>query len=465
MSKTTDICATSATIYFLTVETRIPYRFGTEELKRVTCVRVSIDVESRDGRRSTGWGEAPLSAQWAWPSQSTFVARQDAMMSLCMELAKQWAGFDYPGHPMEVGHAFLTDVLTGALGDLNRGREEDMPWLAALVCNSAFDLALHDAYGHLVGKSIYDTYDAEHLNLDLSRYLTPGKNSEADFNGRYPADFLVNPKPATVPAWHAVGGNDLLNDSERTGDEPDDGYPVVLDEWIRRDGLNCLKIKLTGQEEGWDYDRIVEIGRISNEHDVDWLCTDFNCTVKTAEYVNDILDRLLADHPRTYQKILYVEQPFPYDLERNPIDAHSVSARKPLYMDESAHDWRLLDIGRNRGWTGVALKTCKTQTVAILSMCWARAHGMGLMVQDLTNPMLAQIPHALLAAHAGTVMGLETNSMQFYPDASLPEAEIHPGIYSRKNGVLDVTTLSEPGFGYKVDQIARELPEPATTFG
>jgi hypothetical protein len=55
--------------------------------------------------------------------------------------------------------------------------------------------------------------------------------------------------------------------------------------------------------------------------------------------------------------------------------------------------------------------------------------------------------------------------MQFYPDASLPEAEIHPGIYSRKNGVLDVTTLSEPGFGYKVDQIARELPEPATTFG
>jgi L-alanine-DL-glutamate epimerase-like enolase superfamily enzyme len=239
----------------------------------------------------------------------------------------------------------------------------------------------------------------------------------------------------------------------------------VLDEWIRRDGLNCLKIKLTGQEEGWDYDRIVEIGRIANERGVNWLCTDFNCTVKTAEYVNDILDRLLADHPTTYQKILYVEQPFPYDLEQNPIDAHSVSARKPLYMDESAHDWRLLDIGRNRGWTGVALKTCKTQTVAILSMCWARAHGMGLMVQDLTNPMLAQIPHALLAAHAGTVMGLETNSMQFYPDASLPEADVHPGIYSRRDGVLDVSTVTEPGFGYEVGRIARELPEPAATFG
>ena len=33
--------------------------------------------------------------------------------------------------------------------------------------------------------------------------------------------------------------------------------------------------------------------------------------------------------------ILYVEQPFPYDLETYRIDVHSVSARKPLFMDES----------------------------------------------------------------------------------------------------------------------------------
>ena len=89
---------------------------------------------------------------------------------------------------------------------------------------------------------------------------------------------------------------------------------------------------------------------------------------------------------------------------------------------------------------------------------------MGLMVQDLTNPMLAQIPHALLAAHVGTVMGLETNSMQFYPDASLPEAAVHPGIYRRNGGVLDVSTVTAPGFGYEVDRIDRELPEPAATF-
>ena len=35
--------------------------------------------------------------------------------------------------------------------------------------------------------------------------------------------------------------------------------------------------------------------------------------------------------------------------------------------------------------------------------CWTKEHGMLLMVQDLTNPMLATIPHVLPAAHVGTV--------------------------------------------------------------
>jgi hypothetical protein len=158
--------------------------------------------------------------------------------------------------------------------------------------------------------------------------------------------------------------------------------------------------------------------------------------------------------------MLYVEQPFPYDLEKHRIDVHSVSARKPLFMDESAHDWRLVRMGRSLGWTGVALKTCKTQTGAILSLCWARAHGMGLMVQDLSNPMMAQISHVLLGAHAGTIMGVESNGMQFYPEASRPEAAVHPGLYSRRQGMLDLSTIQGPGFGYRVGEIKRALPEP-----
>ena len=143
----------------------------------------------------------------------------------------------------------------------------------------------------------------------------------------------------------------------------------------------------------------------------------------------------------------------------------SVSARKPLFLDESAHDWEFVKLGRRLGWSGAALKTCKTQTGALLSLCWAKAHGMPLMVQDLTNPMLAMLPHVRLAAHAGTIQGVECNAMQFYPDASLPEAAAHPGIYARRNGQLDLSTLSGHGFGYQLSKMARILSEPAAAFG
>ena len=75
--------------------------------------------------------------------------------------------------------------------------------------------------------------------------------------------------------------------------------------------------------------------------------------------------------------------------------------------------------------------------------------------------MLAQIPHALLAAHAGTIMGVETNGMQFYPAASLPEAAVHPGLFRRRDGKLDLSSVSGPGFGYHLDEIERTLPAPA----
>jgi len=340
-----------------------------------------------------------------------------------------------------------------------------MPWLAALVCCSPFDIALHDAYGILHRKPVYETYGPPYLSHDLADFLDPAVDCGVDFHGRYPRDYLVLDRPSRLPAWHLVGGLDPLDEADLTGGEPCDGYPVTLVDWIARDGLRCLKIKLRGTDADWDYDRLVKVGQIARSNGVHWLASDFNCLVTAPSYVNGILDQLRSRHPDIYQMLLYVEQPFPYDLEKNQIDVHSVSARKPLFMDESAHDWRLVRLGRQLGWSGVALKTCKTQTGALLTLCWAKAHGMDLMVQDLTNPMLAQIPHVLLAAHAGTIMGVETNAMQFYPDASLPEQDVHPGLYRRRDGSVELSTISGPGFGYHLGGIRRELPPPVVSVG
>jgi len=464
--KQTDIQVTGARLYFLPVETRVPLKFGPETLTHVTCARVRMTVRDAAGRAAVGWGETPLSVQWVWPSDLPYETRHEALKAFCIRLTELWAGFEGAGHPMEIGSAFIESELDRALGDINGSRtDEPMPHLAALVCCSAFDIALHDAYGVLHGRPVYDTYNAEFMNEDLSAFLTPADDADVSFEGKFPADFLDFPRPDVLPAWHLVGGKDLIDPSELTGDEPDDGYPVLLRDWIRRDGLTCLKVKLRGNDAAWDYDRLVTVGRLGLDEGVRCLTSDFNCTVTDPAYVTDILDRLQSEHRDVWDAILYVEQPFPYDLESNQIDVHSVSLRKPLFMDESCHDWRLVRLGRTLGWTGVALKTCKTQTGALLSLCWAKAHGMDLMVQDLTNPMLAQIPHCLLAAHAGTIMGVETNGMQFYPDASLPEAAVHPGLYARRGGNVDLSSIDGAGFGYRLDEIRRDLPDPVAEEG
>lgn len=465
MSLPSDIRVVATSVYFIPVTLRIPLKFGSEVTTSVVCLRTRVRVGDRQGKQADGWGETPMSVSWVWPSKLTVTERTERMKAFSIRLAQKLVAFEGCGHPMEIGYDFQKQVLLQELELANtEAGTEPMPYLAALVCLSAFDIAVHDAFGNLLGRDSYDCYDASHMTRDLASFLEPAEGSGVGFKGRYVKDYLTQDAPKVMPVWHLVGGVDPLTADDLTGSEPKDGYPVQLDEWIKRDGLTCLKVKLRGTDAAWDYDRLVRIGRMSLPHGLRWLSADFNCTVAEPAYVNEILDRLLREEPEIYARTLYVEQPFAYELEHDMLDVRSVSGRKPLFLDESAHDWEFVKLGRSLGWSGVALKTCKTQTGALLSLCWAKAHGMPLMVQDLTNPMLAMIPHVRLAAHAGTIQGVECNGMQFYPEASLPEAAIHPGLYTRRRGVVDLSTIQGSGFGYRLSEIHRTLPEAAAEF-
>ncbi|MBQ9500663.1 MAG: mandelate racemase/muconate lactonizing enzyme family protein [Lentisphaeria bacterium] len=422
---------------FIPVPMRLPLKFGAETVASIQIAHVEMACFG-----SSGIGETPLSAGWAWPSaELSFSFRERMMCEFCRFLADHYPAPETD--PMTSGYGFLCRTLPELHARFNREKNTTLPHLAALICSSAFDIAVHDAFAKAQGLPVYQTYGPQHLRHDLAYFFEDDR-----FAGKYPCDYFVSEPPSVLPVWHLVGGKDLLHESERTGAEPDDGYPVSLEKWIERDGLKCLKIKLTGRDAAWDLDRLLEVGKIAKKYGCDALSPDFNCMVRDPAYVNDILDRLSACDPETCRRLLYVEQPFPYDLEANRIDVHSCSERKPLFMDESAHDWKLVRLGRELGWTGVALKVCKTQTGALLSACWAGEHGMKLMVQDLTNPMLAMMPHVLLAQHIGTIRGVECNAPQFYPEISLPFERKYPGLYERRGGVVDLSSIRGPGFGY-----------------
>ena len=470
MTRQTDVKVTGAAAYLIPVRMRVPLKFGSQVQHSATCVRVAVEVENRDGKRAVGWGETPLGVQWAWPSSADYELRQAAMIRLCLACTKAIAGFGEMGHAMEIGDTFRRDRLGSLANQCGEPSPfEPIPELAALVCLSPIDLAIHDAYGVVHGVDTYATYGPDFLSRDIADFLgadaghaDPGPSL---FRGRFPADFLDPNPPADLLAWHLVGGLDPLDEGDLTGAEPSDGYPVTLTQWIQADGLECLKIKLRGTDLDWDINRLLRVAAIGFAGGVRCFCADFNCTVGDPAYVHAVLNAVASRNPRLIEHLLYVEQPFPYDLKAFPIDVRTVAARTPLFLDESAHNWQYVANGYRLGWNGVALKTCKTQTGALLSLAWAKVHRMRVMVQDLTNPMLAAIPHLRLAAHARTLAGVETNAMQFYPEASSPEAVIHPGIYRRRSGRVDLGSLAGPGFGMRVSEINRMLPEPAIVVG
>ena len=294
------------------------------------------------------------------------------------------------------------------------------------------------------------------MNRDLAQLsgCRRERHAMSIFAGQYPADFLASNPPTRLPAWHLVGGLDPLDASELTGDEPDDGYPVLLADWIGRDGLTCLKVKLRGNDAAWDYERLVRVGEIAVAQGVLWLTADFNCTVTDPAYVNEILDRLVLEHPRIYGMILYVEQPFPYDLEQHRIDVHSVSARKPLFMDESAHDWRLVRAGPRAGLDRRGAEDLQDAD---------RRAAQPVLGQGARHDADGAGPDQ---SHAGADSARAAGRARRHDHGRGDQrhAVLSRGLAGRKSGCIpactggaegavDLSSIRGPGFGYRLDEI------------
>ncbi|RIK86024.1 MAG: hypothetical protein DCC67_03195, partial [Planctomycetota bacterium] len=328
MAKPTDIRLVAARVYFLPVETRTPLKFGHETLTSVTCCRVQVTVCDRTGRRAVGWGETPLSVQWAWPADLSYHTRLEAMQRFALRAAESAVASREYGHPIELGVSFqeahLSRLREEAGARLGPGGE--FPYLAALVAISPLDIAVHDAFGQLWEIDVYDGYGAEFISRDLASLFSQPRVAAAELRGRYPDGFLITPPPSQLPAWHLVGGLDAIDAHDAPpAPAPGDGYPVLLVDWIRRDGLECLKVKLRGNDLAWDLHRLTGVAEASFPLGVRRLSADFNCTVSEPRYVIEILNRLRRDYPLIFERILYVEQPFPYDLQAHAIDVRDIA--------------------------------------------------------------------------------------------------------------------------------------------
>jgi L-alanine-DL-glutamate epimerase-like enolase superfamily enzyme len=429
---------------------RAPYKFGGRVVDRVTLLNVHCRVITRDGRTAWGFGSMTMGNVWAFPSATmTYDATLDAMKALASRIARLAGDCPEIGHPLDIAHVLEPACLKAAAEiSVERTLTEPIPKLATLVVASPFDAALHDAFGKVHSRNVYDTYGPDLLTHDVSRYLG------AEFQGVRLDRAVLSKRQERIPVFHSVGGLDPLE----TGDIETpvrDGLPETLSEWIRRDGLLRLKIKLQGDDLSWDVERTLAIDRIASATDMAY-CLDFNERCADVQYVLECLRQIRARSPEGFDRILYVEQPTSRDLNANRQNVMHEAARvRPVVIDESLTDLESLVLAREMGYTGVALKACKGQSHTVLMAAAAQKHKMFVCVQDLTCPGASLIHSVGIAARVPAVAGIEANARQYVPAANEPWRRRFPGIFTIADGYICTAEIGGPGLGIPDGMVPR----------
>ncbi len=428
---------------------RTPIKFGGNVLDRVTLLNVHCTLHNRAGKVAHGFGSMPLGNVWSWPSHVLkYPETLAAMKALGERVAKITTAHKEFGHPVELNVA-LEPAYFQAAAELSAAQKlaEPIPKLCTLVTASPFDAAIHDAYGKLYGLNCYRTYGADFLNRDLGDFLG------ADFRGEHLDKYVLpEPKPR-MPLYHLIGALDPIEPGDIVK-KVGDGLPETLGEWIHYNGLTHLKIKLNGSDQKWDVERVLRVEQtcaaVQQQRGIkDWVYScDFNEKCPSADYLVGFLNQVRAQAPAAFERLQYVEQPTKRDLRADRANVmHAASKIKPVVIDESLTDQEALLLAREMGYTGVALKACKSQSQALLMAACAQKYKMFLCVQDLTCPGASLIHSAGISAHIPGVAAIEANARQYCPAANAAWAKKFPDLFNVKDGTMGTACLNRPGLG------------------
>jgi len=450
MGKPTDIRIIEATVQFEPIPFRAPLKFGGRIVQASTLINVTVEVANRSGHHAVGVGSMPVGNVWAWPSDRLAPDQTEAAMTRFAEevinVANDYTEF---GHPVDIVYHLSGEYWhIGKTLPKKLDLGEEIPELAQLVSASPFDAALHDAFGRVNERNSYDLLGAAQMSHDLTEYL------DDSFKGEHLDRYtLRQPKPR-MPLYHLVGALDPLAPAD-VQKKIGDGLPESLADWIAAEGLTHLKIKLSGDNLDWDVDRVLAVERVAVEAQAkrkrtEWFYScDFNEKCENVEYVLAFLHRIRESAPLAYDRIQYIEQPTHRDLKAHLQNKmHEAAKLKPVVIDESLVDFEALLLSRELGYTGVALKTCKGHTDALLLAAAAQKFGMFLCVQDLTCPGYSFLHSASLAARVSTVAAIEGNARQFCPAGNKRLARTFPGMFQIKDGTVETGLLDGPGLGF-----------------
>lgn len=416
-----------ASVTFTYRELRRPLILSTGPITGITEASVEVRVRV-NGRVETGCGSIYLSDLWAWPDPTRSHEERDAILrEMCRRMAEDLPGLcgGEPEHPLELGMRLHHSVS-------HWEEFSTAPILARAMCASPFDAAIHDAVGLALRRPSMEIYD-EPAPIPSADPYFPGSSAVEAISR-----MLLRPPRREFDAWLVVGKADSLEEE--------------VAPWVRERGYRAFKLKIMGQDNAVDVARTVEVYRAVSSFGAHnpRLTIDSNEANPDAASVLDYLEQLRATDAGAFAALEYVEQPTGRDITVHRNDWREVTRLKPVLLDEGLTSLDLLEEARTQGWSGLALKTCKGHSFALVAAAWAHRHGMILTLQDLTNPGYSAIHAALFAAYVPTLNGVELNSPQYTPAANADWLPRLSGLLDPQDGLHRLPGAIPDGLGSRL---------------
>jgi L-alanine-DL-glutamate epimerase-like enolase superfamily enzyme len=443
---------------------RMPFRFGVVTMRAAPLLTLAVEVEDVSGRRATGYAADFLAYRWfdKRPHKSLadnchdLLASVDAAVRLYLEAGKE--GY---ATPFALWRTTLPEIERDALArDFNR--------LGAAFGASMLERGVIDALGRMTGQTFAQLVRGG-LSIDL------GSLSD-ELRGREIADFLPERPLERLHVRHTVGLLDPITAADRGGAAIDDGLPETLGDYLDRDGISYLKIKVAGRLDE-DIARLEAIAAVLERRDQTFhISLDGNEQYRGADDFLALITRIKAtpELAHLYAQIMFIEQPLDRAVALDPAVRPALavlSAEKPVIIDEADGWLSAFREAVDLGYRGTSHKNCKGIYKSLHNMALAALRNeragwpeLFLSAEDLSNVPVVALQADLAAVALLGIIHVERNGHHYFRGlghlSAAEKAEAlarHPDLYERRgdevflkitDGMLECASLQVPGMGF-----------------
>jgi hypothetical protein len=445
-------------------QTRIPFRYGAACM--TGCPQAVLQITARvSGDNVPGFSGDCLPPLWfdKTPGKSFEQQIEEMLWAIQRSCEVFRERFRRPAGCFEGWRDASAEIHRQA-----RGRQ--LPALLASFGVSLLERAAMDALARAAGLSFFQAAQQNLFGIRAAEI-------HPELGELSPRDWLPQSPRSSVFVRHTVGLGDPLTAADVTADAPQDGFPVALEDYVRRSGVRYFKIKVANRPHD-DVARLQTIAAVVERHcGNDYRVTlDGNEQYSAAEQFESLIESIQA-HPdlqTLWRNTLVVEQPLARNIALSESQADGIRRlcrSKPVIIDESDGELQSYAQALQVGYRGVSSKSCKGPIKSLLNagLTWHRnrqqpQQPLMMTAEDLCTVGVVPVQADLCLAAALGIEHVERNGHHYHPGLTyLPEQErrealrCHGDLYAEQHGriaphIVDgrfqIASLQCPGFGF-----------------